>query len=188
MGEIIQKNYQKMRYAVVISSCLSSIIGMPADIFWKEQPYFVLQHGQIPLHCGKRGRVGNPEMEILSPFHLPLVRSALSSSAIYWEMLHIHVHTLFLFPISCLMVHFLSLCLMSFVLCPLPCCLVQLANFKLLLMMIIHVCFYNLSEEPFPGNVESVRMGEDVLATLASAGSLYAFKSSSFWSSIKNAG
>ena len=95
---------------------------------------------------------------------------------------------LFLFPISCLMVHFLSLCLMSFVLCPLPCCLVQLANFKLLLMMIIHVCFYNLSEEPFPGNVESVRMGEDVLATLASAGSLYAFKSSSFWSSIKNAG
>ena len=118
MGEIIQKNYQKMRYAVVISSCLSSIIGMPADIFWKEQPYFVLQHGQIPLHCGKRGRVGNPEMEILSPFHLPLVRSALSSSAIYWEMLHIHVHTLFLFPISCLMVHFLSLCLMSFVLCP----------------------------------------------------------------------
>lgn len=83
MGEIIQKNYQKMRYAVVISSCLSSIIGMPVDIFWKEQPYFVLQHGQIPLHCGKRGRVGNPEMEILSPFHLPLVRSALSSSAIY---------------------------------------------------------------------------------------------------------
>ena len=58
MGEIIQKNYQKMRYAVVISSCLSSIIGMPVDIFWKEQPYFVLQHGQIPLHCGKRGRVG----------------------------------------------------------------------------------------------------------------------------------
>lgn len=83
MGEIIQKNYQKMRYAVVISSCLSSIIGMPEDIFWKEQLYFVLQHGQIPLHCGKRGRVGNPEMEIFSPFHLPLVRSALSSSAIY---------------------------------------------------------------------------------------------------------
>ena len=83
MGEIIQKNYQKMRYAVVISSCLSSIIGMPVDIFWKEQPYVVLQHGQIPLHCGKRGRVGNPEMEILSPFHLPLVCSALSSSAIY---------------------------------------------------------------------------------------------------------
>lgn len=83
MGEIIQKNYQKMRYAVVISSCLSSIIDMPVDIFWKEQPYVVLQHGQIPLHCGKRGRVGNPEMEILSPFHLPLVHSALSSSAIY---------------------------------------------------------------------------------------------------------
>ena len=77
---------------------------------------------------------------------------------------------------------------LPYVLCPLPCCLVQLAKFKVLLMMIMHVCFYNLSEEPFPGNVESVRMGEDVLATLASAGSLYAFKSTSFWSSIKNAG
>ena len=116
MGEIIQKNYQKMRYAVVISSCLSSIIGMPVDIFWKEQPYFVLQHGQIPLHCGKRGRVGRDGNFV--PLPSPPVRSALSSFAIYWEMLHIHVHTLFLFPISCLMVHFLSLCLMSFVLCP----------------------------------------------------------------------
>ena len=77
---------------------------------------------------------------------------------------------------------------LPYVLCPLPCCLVQLAKFKVLLMMIMHVCFYYFSEEPFPGNVESVRMGEDVLATLASAGSLYAFKSTSFWSSIKNAG
>lgn len=53
---------------------------------------------------------------------------------------------------------------------------------------IIQENYQKMSEEPFPGNVESVRMGEDVLATLASAGSLYAFKSSSFWSSIKNAG
>lgn len=81
MGEIIQKNYQKMRYAVVISSCLSSIIGMPVDIFWKEQPYFVLQHGQIPLHCGKRGRVGRDGNFV--PLPSPPVRSALSSFAIY---------------------------------------------------------------------------------------------------------
>ena len=118
MGEIIQKNYQKMRYAVVISSCLSSIIGMPVDIFWKEQPYVVLQHGQIPLHCGKRGRVGNPEIEILSPFHLPLVRSALSSSAII-EKCCTFMSTLcfyFQFPawwfISCLF----ALCPLSFAL------------------------------------------------------------------------
>lgn len=48
--------------------------------------------------------------------------------------------------------------------------------------------FCSCSEEPFAGNVEAVRMGEDVLATIASSGSLYAFKSTSFWSSIKNAG
>lgn len=48
--------------------------------------------------------------------------------------------------------------------------------------------FCSCSEEPFAGNVEAVRMGQDVLATIASSGSLYAFKSTSFWSSIKNAG
>lgn len=163
MGEIIQKNYQKMRYAVVISSCLSSIIGMPVDIFWKEQPYFVLQHGQIPLHCGKRGRVGRDGNFV----PLPSPPCALSS-VIFCHLLRNVAH-------SCPHFVFISNFLPD-------------GSFLVLLMMIMHVCFYYFSEEPFPGNVESVRMGEDVLATLASAGSLYAFKSTSFWSSIKNAG
>lgn len=184
MGEIIQKNYQKMRYAVVISSCLSSIIGMPVDIFWKEQPYFVLQHDQILLHCGKRGRVGRDGNFV----PLPSPPCALSS-VIFCHLLRNVAHSC---PHFVFISNFLPdgsfLVSLPYVLCPLPCCLVQLAKFKVLLMMIMHVCFYNLSEEPFPGNVESVRMGEDVLATLASAGSLYAFKSTSFWSSIKNAG
>ena len=46
-------------------------------------------------------------------------------------------------------------------------------------------CF---SEEPFAANVESIRMGEDVLANLANSGTLNAFKTRAFWTSIKSAG
>lgn len=140
--------------------------------------------------CIVEREVGWGEMEICPPSISPLC-TQLCHLLPFIEKCCTFMSTLcfcFQFPawwfISCLF----ALCPLSFVLCPLPSCLVQLAKFKLLLMMIMHVCFYYFSEEPFPGNVESVRMGEDVLATLAGAGSLYAFKSTSFWSSIKNAG
>ena len=47
---------------------------------------------------------------------------------------------------------------------------------------------YDFSEEPFNTNAESIRMGEDVLANLASLGTLNAFKTRNFWTSIKSAG
>lgn len=46
----------------------------------------------------------------------------------------------------------------------------------------------NFSEEPFSTSVESIRMGEDVLANLSSSGTLNAFKTRNFWTSIKSAG
>lgn len=48
--------------------------------------------------------------------------------------------------------------------------------------------YHKMSEEPFNTNAESIRMGEDVLANLASLGTLNAFKTRNFWTSIKSAG
>ena len=46
----------------------------------------------------------------------------------------------------------------------------------------------NFSEEPFSTSVETVRMGEDVLPSLASSGTLYSFKTRSYWTLLKSAG
>lgn len=48
--------------------------------------------------------------------------------------------------------------------------------------------FHFFSEDPFATSVESVRMGEDVLASLASSGTLNAFKTNNFWTCLKSAG
>lgn len=53
---------------------------------------------------------------------------------------------------------------------------------------VLHKNYQKMSLEPFAANVESIRMGEDVLANLANSGTLNAFKTSAFWTSIKSAG
>ena len=37
-------------------------------------------------------------------------------------------------------------------------------------------------------NVETVRMGEDLLTNLAASGTMFAFKTRKFWTAIKSAG
>lgn len=53
---------------------------------------------------------------------------------------------------------------------------------------VIQKNYKKMSEDPFATNVESVRMGEDVLASLASSGTLNAFKTNNFWTCLKSAG
>ncbi|XP_067018748.1 mannose-1-phosphate guanyltransferase alpha-A-like [Acropora muricata] len=48
--------------------------------------------------------------------------------------------------------------------------------------------YHKMSEEPFSTSVETVRMGEDVLPSLASSGTLYSFKARSYWTLLKSAG
>ena len=67
-------------------------------------------------------------------------------------------------------------------------CIINESLFAGVILCINSQLLHYFSEEPFAGNVESVRMGEDVLASLASAGTLNAFKTRAFWTSIKSAG